>query len=51
MAGAKVAAVSLLGFDGNLTFTQDEQGLSVTLPEKAPSEHAVTLKIQGVPTA
>jgi len=50
MAGAKVAAVSLLGFDGLLTFTQDEQGLSVNLPQKAPSEHAVTLKIQGVPT-
>jgi alpha-L-fucosidase len=51
MAGAKIAAVSLLGFDGPLTFTQNEQGLSVNLPQKAPSEHAVTLKIQGVPMA
>jgi len=50
LAGAKVAAVSLLGFDGKLPFTQDEQGLSVSLPEKAPSQCAVTLKILGVPT-
>jgi alpha-L-fucosidase len=50
MAGAKVTAVSLLGFDGKLSFTQDEQGLAVNLPDKAPSQHAVTLKIQGVPT-
>jgi alpha-L-fucosidase len=50
LAGAKVTNVSLLGYGGPVTFTQDEQGLSVNLPEKAPSEHAITLKIQGVPT-
>jgi alpha-L-fucosidase len=50
VAGAKVTNVSLLGFDGKLTWTQDEQGLSVNLPERAPSQYAVTLKIQGVPT-
>ncbi len=50
MSGAKVTAVSLLGFDGKVAWTQDEQGLSVNLPEKAPSQFAVTLKIQGVPT-
>jgi alpha-L-fucosidase len=49
LAGAKVTAVSLLGYDGNVSFTQDEQGLSVNLPDEAPSQHAVTLKIQGVP--
>jgi alpha-L-fucosidase len=48
LAGAKVTNVSLLGYDGKLTFTQDEQGLSVTLPDKAPSEHAITLRINGV---
>jgi alpha-L-fucosidase len=51
VAGAKVQAVKLLGYDGPLTYTQDEQGLAVNLPEKAPSEHAVTLKIQGILTA
>jgi alpha-L-fucosidase len=50
VGGAKVTAVSLLGYDGKLTWTQDEQGLSVTLPDKAPSQYAVTLKVQGVPT-
>jgi alpha-L-fucosidase len=50
LAGAKVTGVSLLGFDGKVAWTHDEQGLSVTLPEKAPSQYAVTLKIQGVPT-
>jgi len=47
LAGAKVTAVSLLGYDGKLNWTQDEQGLSVTLPGLAPSQYAVTLKIQG----
>ena len=49
LSGAKVTAVSLLGYGGKPDWTQDEQGLSVTLPEQAPSQHAVTLKIQGVP--
>ena len=35
---------------GNLKWTQDEQGLSVNLPEKPPSQNAVTLKIHGLPT-
>ncbi len=48
--GAKVTGVSLLGYDGKVTWTQDAQGLSVNLPEKAPSQYAVTLKILGVPT-
>jgi alpha-L-fucosidase len=51
LSGAKVTAVSLLGYGGKVTWKQDEQGLSVDLPEKAPSQHAVTLKIHGVPTA
>jgi alpha-L-fucosidase len=51
LAGAKVTDVSLLGYGGKVTFTQDEQGLSVNLPNQAPSQHAVTLKIQGVLTA
>ena len=51
LAGAKVTNISLLGYDGKLTWTQDEQALSVNLPAKPPSQHAVTLKISGLPTA
>ena len=46
----KVKDVSLLGYGGKLNWTQDEQGLSVNLPDKPPSQYAVTLKIQGLPT-
>jgi len=46
--GRKVTEVSLLGFDGKLAWTQDEQGLAVRLPEKMPSEHTLTLRIKGV---
>jgi alpha-L-fucosidase len=49
-AGAKVSNISLLGYDGKLTWTQDEQALSVNLPANPPSQHAVTLKIHGLPT-
>jgi alpha-L-fucosidase len=51
LSGAKVAGVSLLGYGGKVTWKQDEQGLSVDLPERAPSQHAVTLRIHGVPMA
>ena len=51
VVGAKVANISLLGYDGKLTWTQDEQALTVNLPAKPPSQHAVTLKIRGLPTA
>ena len=40
--------MSLLGHPGTLQWTQGEQGLAVTFPDKAPSEHAVALKIEGV---
>jgi alpha-L-fucosidase len=51
LAGATVTNVSLLGYGGKLTWTQDAQSLKVNLPEKAPSQQAVTLKIHGLPTA
>jgi alpha-L-fucosidase len=47
-AGRKVAGVKLLGFDGPLSWTQDVEGLHVSLPEAAPSDYAVSLKIDGV---
>jgi len=37
--------VALLGHGGKLTWKQDETALRVELPEKAPSEHAVALRI------
>jgi alpha-L-fucosidase len=48
IAGRKVSEVSLLGYDGKLEWAQTADGLSIKLPEKAPSEHAVTLRIRGV---
>ena len=42
----RIQNVELLGV-GKLPFTQDEAGLKVQLPEKQPSEHAVTFKIAG----
>jgi alpha-L-fucosidase len=48
LGGRKVADVTLLGYDGRLAWSQDAQGLTVKLPEKAPSEHAVTLRITGL---
>jgi alpha-L-fucosidase len=44
----KVASVSLLGYGGKLEWSQDEQGLAVKLPEKAPGAYAVALKIKGI---
>jgi alpha-L-fucosidase len=44
----RVADVSLLGYAGKIDWTQDEQGLSVKLPDQPPSASAVTLKIRGV---
>jgi alpha-L-fucosidase len=46
-AGA-VAAVSMLGADGPLQFTQDEAGLTVTLPPSPPCKYAYTLRISGL---
>lgn len=42
-----VRRVSLLGHPGDLTFTQDAQGLKVTLPSQMPGNYAYTLKIGG----
>jgi alpha-L-fucosidase len=37
--------VALLGSSSKLSFKQDESGMKIQLPEKKPSEHAVTFKI------
>jgi alpha-L-fucosidase len=43
----KVEHVTLLGHPGSLTWSQTDQGLSVTLPGKKPCDGAVALKITG----
>ena len=47
-AKGRVSGVRLLGHEGALAFTQDAAGLHVTLPEKAPGEHAFAFRIEGV---
>lgn len=42
------AAVSLLGYEGQLQWTQEEQGLNFQLPDKAPNEHAVMFRIREI---
>lgn len=44
--GTKVTGVKLLGHDGELKWSQEANGLVVTLPAKLPSDYAVTLKVQ-----
>jgi alpha-L-fucosidase len=51
LAGLRVDHVALLGYKGDLKWTLDGEGLSVSLPDRAPSQHAFTLRIQGVPAA
>jgi alpha-L-fucosidase len=41
----KIASISLLGSKEKLTYTQDANGLHVTLPNTAPSEAACALKL------
>ncbi len=41
----KFRNVDLLGHSEKLKWTQDETGFKVQLPEKKPSDHAVTFKI------
>lgn len=46
-AAGTVTKVSLLGYGGELQWTQTEAGLEVMLPAKEPNEHAFALKIIG----
>jgi alpha-L-fucosidase len=41
----RVHAVTLLGHDGDLIFSQTAQGLTVTLPAEQPCKYAWALKI------
>ena len=44
----RIASVTLLGHAGNLKFTQDAEGLKVTLPADRPCDYAYVLKITGL---
>lgn len=48
LAGRKITSVSLLGYKGNLDWSQDGEGLKVKMPDKQPCDHAFALKIKGV---
>jgi len=48
VAGRKVAGVSLLGYGGELEWSQTADGLAVKLPQEASGKHAVTLRIKGL---
>jgi alpha-L-fucosidase len=42
---AKIRHVELLGYQDRVRWTQDEQGLTVVMPEHKPCDYAITLKI------
>lgn len=44
----KITSVTLLGYPGKLSWTQDAEGLTVVLPNERPCEHAYALRIQGL---
>ena len=44
---SKIAAVSLLGHRGTLEWSQDEKGLTITLPSEKPCDYAFAFKITG----
>jgi alpha-L-fucosidase len=48
LAQGKVTGVCLLGYDGKLDWRQDDQGLTITMPDKKPCQHAYVFKISGV---
>ena len=44
----KITSVAMLGHTGNLKFTEDADGLKVTLPADRPCDYAYVLKITGL---
>ena len=46
-SAGKVKKVSLLGYKGDITFSQDETGLKITFPKEKPCDYAYTFKIEG----
>lgn len=48
IAEKKITKVELLGHKGKVEWTQNNEGLSVTLPDEKPCENAFVLKISGI---
>ncbi len=44
----KIENVELLGYQGNVEWRQDEQGLTVVMPEQKPWDYTITLEIVWV---
>lgn len=47
LGAMKVKSVTLLGHQGQISYTQDEQGLKITFPSEKPCEFAYTFKVEG----
>ena len=43
----RITGVELVGHDGKLTWTQDQAGLTVSVPDELPAKHAVAFRIRG----
>jgi alpha-L-fucosidase len=43
----RVTSVELVGHDGKLTWTQDQAGLTINIPDELPTRHAVAFRIRG----
>ncbi len=43
----RITGVELVGHDGKLTWTQDQAGLAISVPDELPSKHAVAFRIRG----
>jgi alpha-L-fucosidase len=41
-----IKTIKLLGYQGNIKYTRTTEGLTVTMPDHKPCDHAVTLKIE-----
>jgi alpha-L-fucosidase len=43
----RITGVELVGHDGKLTWSQDQAGLTIGVPEQLPTKHAVAFRIRG----
>ena len=43
--GEKISDITLLGYNDKLVWNQDENGLTITMPEIMPCRYAFTFKI------
>ncbi len=48
ISAGKVKSISLVGYKGSISFTQNEEGLSISFPTEQVGDYAWTLKIEGL---